>query len=477
MSGVRVPQRPQVSFPNLRRCSGCNCFECTKAGYRVKVTKFTLRGDEVLGDYVLDLSTLPGNSVHYLVGINGAGKSRLLELLHSSITRAANESASVGCKLVVELEGEGTVLRAPYDRISPSTWCTEPIQIVSGVGSEQPGTFDTTVPVCCLLVSADGLLDIRQVTASTALMPGETKNLKKRSKDLHADIPQLLVNIQTADNNELRRSFDAQGGQIAQGTSLDLRIDRFKDAFHYMMGGAKSFKEVRSEEGKIRIIFVDRNGNETDLASLSSGEKQAVFRLSFILANSNPGNPTVLLVDEPELSLHPDWQVRYVESLKQLFQAGKLQLILASHSPFIFEKFDPSTEECIRIDRTATASEQVILQLAGSNQPPSAPLVAFKAFGIWTEALSIELFERLLAKFGVSSPSRLNDKLQEAPTSLTALNRSKSGATNFGRFGTCQETLPVWVRNHLHHPDQQDRQVPTLAEKKQAVSEMLTILC
>lgn len=66
---------------------------------------------------------------------------------------------------------------------------------------------------------------------------------------------------------------------------------------------------------------------------LSAGEKQM---LSFICYNAFTKNNTIF-IDEPELSLHPDWQRTLVPTL--LNQGSNNQFFMATHSPFIYAKY------------------------------------------------------------------------------------------------------------------------------------------
>ena len=77
---------------------------------------------------------------------------------------------------------------------------------------------------------------------------------------------------------------------------------------------------------------------------LSSGEKQM---LSFLCYNAfNQG--MAVFIDEPELSLHVDWQRRLLPTL--LKQGEKNQFFLATHSPFIYSKY-PDKEFMLDDDR------------------------------------------------------------------------------------------------------------------------------
>jgi predicted ATPase len=64
---------------------------------------------------------------------------------------------------------------------------------------------------------------------------------------------------------------------------------------------------------------------------LSSGEKQLLILLSEVLLQKQ--SPSVFIADEPELSLHVNWQEKLVGSLRSL--NTQAQIIAATHSPDI----------------------------------------------------------------------------------------------------------------------------------------------
>ncbi|WP_031440210.1 AAA family ATPase [Sphingomonas sp. FUKUSWIS1] len=92
-----------------------------------------------------------------------------------------------------------------------------------------------------------------------------------------------------------------------------------------------------------RLSFGDAANSVTSDA-LSAGEKQM---LSFICYNAFNQN-SVLIIDEPELSLHVDWQRQLFPML--LAQQSSNQFIIATHSPFIYSKY-PDKEVLIDLDR------------------------------------------------------------------------------------------------------------------------------
>jgi len=78
-------------------------------------------------------------------------------------------------------------------------------------------------------------------------------------------------------------------------------------------------------------IFENSAGETFNINDLSSGEKQLFFRLLSLKRLSF--NNAIIIIDEPENSLHPDWQRKVIEVYKQIGENN--QLIIATHSPFI----------------------------------------------------------------------------------------------------------------------------------------------
>jgi len=87
----------------------------------------------------------------------------------------------------------------------------------------------------------------------------------------------------------------------------------------------------RVDENQNRISFLL---DETPISTfqLSSGEKQLLIMLLTVLVQDE--QPLILLLDEPESSLHLEWQYELIEILRTL--NPNCQLIIVTHSPSIF---------------------------------------------------------------------------------------------------------------------------------------------
>ncbi len=91
-------------------------------------------------------------------------------------------------------------------------------------------------------------------------------------------------------------------------------------------------KMVKFDDTAIRVY--DSMEHEISLPSLSSGEKHLMrILVEALLAEENS-----LIIDEPELSLHIDWQRQLLKNMMQL--NGDAQLIVATHSPEVMADVD-----------------------------------------------------------------------------------------------------------------------------------------
>jgi predicted ATPase len=130
----------------------------------------------------------------------------------------------------------------------------------------------------------------------------------------------------------LATDIEAVERQIAEAMAPR---EELKKLIREMFIGGKSL--TLSEGG----IDVELNGKSIGLSLLSSGEKQ----LLKILVDSVVAGSSILLIDEPELSMHIDWQRRLVSSMRLLNPIG--QMILATHSPEIMAEI--SDDQIYRI--------------------------------------------------------------------------------------------------------------------------------
>lgn len=105
---------------------------------------------------------------------------------------------------------------------------------------------------------------------------------------------------------------------------IDLLRTIINKRFHY--------KEmtVSKKEG---FSFTTSNGNRLSPTDLSSGEQHELVMLYEFLFKVDPG--TLILIDEPEISLHVAWQTEFLNDLQQIIALSHFDVLMATHSPDI----------------------------------------------------------------------------------------------------------------------------------------------
>lgn len=111
---------------------------------------------------------------------------------------------------------------------------------------------------------------------------------------------------------------------------LVIKLDMYTDIINSRL----KFKNIKISR-KEGIIIVDSEDERKRifLNDLSSGEKQEMVLFYELIFES--GNNELLLIDEPEISLHIAWQKKFMDDLLQIVKYKGINAIVATHSPQI----------------------------------------------------------------------------------------------------------------------------------------------
>jgi len=117
----------------------------------------------------------------------------------------------------------------------------------------------------------------------------------------------------------------------------DFRPSEVKEHFHNYMkdifnGLELTFKYSHLDRDD-NVWFTNDNGEQFEIKDLSTGEKTLLSKVMYLyfLGYKNK----VILIDEPELSLHPSWQNRVLKIYENFATENECQIIIATHSPHI----------------------------------------------------------------------------------------------------------------------------------------------
>ena len=104
------------------------------------------------------------------------------------------------------------------------------------------------------------------------------------------------------------------------------------ELFTNIINSRLNFKKIKISRDN-GIIVIDDNDEEIELRKLSSGEQQEIvlfYKLIFDVEEN-----ILLLIDEPEISLHILWQKKFMDDLLNIINHKKIKVIVATHSPQI----------------------------------------------------------------------------------------------------------------------------------------------
>jgi len=210
----------------------------------------------------------------------------------------------------------------------------------------------------------------------------ETENLLSKDKDgedilknVTSWTPMLNGNkVSESDYRKLLKldfvsTFDVKGdGKSSQDSYLDIRLEKLQSDYGYYLSDLVKeltdrinsnssitkaeldkinerknlfislVNECFAETGKTlsndstKLVFLKDNAIGIYPKELSSGEKQLLIILLTVLLER--GEEYILMLDEPEISMHISWQYKLIDMILQL--NPNVQIVLTTHSPMIF---------------------------------------------------------------------------------------------------------------------------------------------
>jgi predicted ATPase len=147
------------------------------------------------------------------------------------------------------------------------------------------------------------------------------------------------------------RTVTMRSGNIEPGVAMALEI-YVKDAvqklnvFNDLRARLDLFKELIETRFLDKTLHIDResgfkitskNLHEVPLDKLSSGEQHQLILVFDLLFEVN--RDSLILIDEPELSLHVAWQKTFIQSLSRIIELNGFDVLLATHSSALVARY------------------------------------------------------------------------------------------------------------------------------------------
>jgi len=181
------------------------------------------------------------------------------------------------------------------------------------------------------LISASQSLELAELQKNMEELANKTAGLKEMGilDETHPfNIPQL---DDQGDSTQARVMT-----LYVQDTEKKLEVleDLAKRAHMFLENINQKFrhKQIRIDRDAGLVVEGDE-GQKLSLDSLSSGEQHELI-LHYDLLFRVPSN-TVVLIDEPELSLHVAWQKKFLPDLLEIVELCQFDALIATHSPYI----------------------------------------------------------------------------------------------------------------------------------------------
>lgn len=147
--------------------------------------------------------------------------------------------------------------------------------------------------------------------------------------------PAFRARLALAENRSSIEKINALSGLVTEYTK---NIDEIFQKVEEFVQKVNSFihdsdKTIAFDERGHLSFRVGDEPAERDLRSLSSGEIQLIVIFAHLYFNPETEKANVFIIDEPELSLHVQWQARFVDAV--LGSSQNTQFIMATHSPTV----------------------------------------------------------------------------------------------------------------------------------------------
>ncbi|MBE5858238.1 MAG: ATP-binding protein [Lachnospiraceae bacterium] len=158
--------------------------------------------------------------------------------------------------------------------------------------------------------------------------------------DDFTSVKQLFVDLSVQDHSDWWDISKNQKGAKIEQFEPKSRLFRFMNAFNSFFEDIR-FEKIDDNNSTEKRILFKKNGKDIPVDSLSTGEKQIVFRGAKLLRNMKSIKGGIVLIDEPELSMHPKWQVKILDYYRNLFTENGTQIaqmILATHSDYVIKR-------------------------------------------------------------------------------------------------------------------------------------------
>lgn len=329
--------------------------------------------------------TVELRDINVLFGPNGAGKSSLLDVLGflrdcavrgvdmASAVRSQGigllfDGAAAGQPLVVTVEtasllyelafglSSGRIEPFPGERLVSTK--DGGVYIVRGVGSDEVTFFHSDTRDARTIPLRDPANINLERYIEHAMDVGLVYPLYQSLRHIRF-YPSRALDLRSIKQKGSEQSHEYRLWETGQNLWSVLRNllgkravdDRYDTIIDFMRQSFPTFRDLVIEPtgpASVYGSFVETGRSRPVLASgISDGHAQMLLLLTALFAEG-PDQASILLLDEPELSLHPWALVVLGKAIKAAAEKHRKQVLVATHSPVLMSQFDPA--DCIAVE-------------------------------------------------------------------------------------------------------------------------------
>lgn len=450
------------------------------------ITKVKWNNHEILGNLELNFTKNDGSpySTIVLAGENGTGKTTILETLSTFLNLSSIEPFEfIEYKIendfyTITPLSENNKRFGFHKRTCNTDGSTNDIlSNRNNMDSINNDIFDIRHYGCSYSKARSGFTTDKVKSVTTSQL--DSDKYENDANENFTSIKQLIVDIDTQDNSDWMEISKSNTPKSLDEFLQTAKLSRFKNSFNNFFENL-SFSRIDNSSADEKRILFKKYGHEISVDSLSTGEKQIVFRGTHLLKNSNSINGGIALIDEPELSMHPIWQKKILSYYRNLFisEAEQMtQLIIATHSEYVLSSAleDSSNVLVIVLSQSSSGISQKRIITPSVLPTITAAEINYLAFNIASTDYHIELYGNLQHKLGDVNVVDTDTYIKSHNLYNASIYRKPSSFTNRNGHVTNYETLSTYIRNAIDHPDPINR--PYTSSELQLSIELLIAIC
>ena len=176
----------------------------------------------------------------------------------------------------------------------------------------------------------------------------EKRQLEINNTSLYIDDPFVLdemnnnptysmLDLAVQKRNVLQKLMQKEEKSVEEKTFSDLLVANKLEEIMRIINSVAAGKIVKGQ--KYMYQLEEDSSKEIDVASLSMGLKSFLI-LKQLLLNGNLQNKDVIVLDEPEIHLHPEWQLLYAEIIVLLQKKFNFHIVVTTHSAHFLEALE-----------------------------------------------------------------------------------------------------------------------------------------